>query len=157
MLRITAVFVTVALGATTVYAQNLDVIKQRRETMQTLAGASGPVFNMYKDKAPIELAKIQTALKTMQDQLAKFKNQFPENSKEGGGTDAKPLIWSDRVGFNGAIDATIADIKKAAETITDEASFKTAYKPVLESCGVCHKVDGGYTIRLGESFKKPKP
>lgn len=157
MLRFVAVAVTVALGASAVYAQNLDVIKQRRETMRAIAGASGSVWKMYKGKAPIELAKIQTALKSMQDQLVKFKDQFPDNSNEGGGTDAKPLIWSDRASFNGAIDATIVDMKKAAEKISDEASFKTAYKPVLETCGGCHKVDGGYTIRLGESFKKPKP
>jgi len=155
MLRFVAV--TVALGATAVYAQNLDLIKQRRETMRAVAGASDPVWKMYTGKTPFDLAKIQTALTTMQDQLVKFKDQFPDNSKEGGGTDAKPLIWSDRASFNGAIDASIVDMKKAATKISDEASFKTAYKPVLESCSGCHKVDGGYTIKLGESFKKPKP
>lgn len=145
------------LSATAVYGQNLDVIKQRRETMRTISGASGPIWKMYTGKAPLELTKVQSALKTMLDQFGKFKDQFPEDSKKGGDTDAKPLIWSDRAGFNGALDATIAELKKAATAIKDEASFRPGYKPVAASCGGCHKVDNGYTIKLGDSFKKPKP
>ena len=157
MLRFAAAAVAVALGAATVYAQNPTVIKQRREAMQAVGGASASAWAMYKGEAPFDLAKVQSALKAMQDQLGKFKDLFPDNSKEGGGTDAKPLIWSDRAGFNGAIDASVVVIKKASEEIKDEASFKGSYGRVPEACGGCHKVDGGYTIRLGESFKKPKP
>jgi cytochrome c556 len=147
----------IVISATAVYGQNLDVIKQRRETMRAISGASGPIWKMYTGKAPFELAKVQSALKTMQEQFGKFRDQFPEDSKKGGETDAKSLIWSDRAGFNGAIDATIAALKKASSAIKDEASFKPGYKPVAESCGGCHKVDNGYTIRLGDSFKKPEP
>lgn len=157
MRRFAVVVAVVAISATAVYGQNLDVIKQRRETMRAISGASGPIWKMYTGKAPFELAKVQSGLKTMSDQFGKFKNQFPDDSKKGGDTDAKPLIWSDRAGFNDAVEATIADIKKAAASIKGEDNFKEGYKPVAESCGGCHKVDGGYTIRLGDSFKKPMP
>ena len=157
MRRFAVVLTVVAISATALYGQNLDVIKQRRETMRAISGASGPIWKMYTGKAPFELAKVQSGLKTMSDQFGMFKSQFPDDSKKGGDTDAKPLIWSDKTGFNDAVEATIADIKKAAASIKDEESFKEGYRPVAESCGGCHTVDGGYTIRLGDSFKKPMP
>lgn len=147
----------VALVATVVHAQNLDVIKQRRQTMQDIAVASSANWKMFKGDAAFDLATMQSSLATMQAKFTSFKDQFPDNSKEGGSTDAKPAIWSDRAGFNAANEAAISAIKTAAQSIKDADSFKASYKAVADRCADCHKSDGGYTIRLGESFKKPKP
>ncbi len=156
MLRYVAVAAALAVGATGVYAQNLDVIKQRREAMRALAGANTPMFKMTKGDEPFDLAKVQSSLKTVGEQLTKFKGMFPDNSKEGGGTDVSPKIWSARAEFDGIIDTYVANLKAAEGTIRDEASFKEAY-PKFNNCGGCHKATDGFTISLGESFKKPKP
>lgn len=157
MLRIAATVAVIAVGATAVYAQNLDVIKQRRETMRTIAEASARNFKMMKGEAPFELATVQAGLKTFQEQAAKFKAMFPDDSKTGGLSDAAPKIWTARAEFNAAIDTWIADAQAGATAIKDEASFKTEYPKVAKNCGGCHKSADGFTIGLGESFKKPKP
>lgn len=157
MLRIVAAIAAVAVGASIAYAQNVDVIKQRREAMRAVAGASGPNFKMMKGEVPFDLAAVQANLKTIQEQAARFKGFFPDDSKTGGGTDVSDKIWTARADFNAAIDKWISDAKTAAAAIKDEASFKASYPAFASGCGGCHKATDGFTIALGESFKKPKP
>lgn len=154
MLRYVAVAAALAVGATAVYAQNLDIIKQRREAMRAIAGQSGPIFKMTKGEEPFDLAKVQAGLKIMSENFTKFKGMFPDNAKEGGATEASPRIWSARAEFDGIIDKYVADLNAAAAKIKDEASFKAEYKA---NCGGCHKATDGFTISLSESFKKPRP
>ena len=154
MLAGAAVFVS---AATLAYAQNLDVIKQRRVLMQTIAGASFANFKMMKGDAPFDLAAFQANMKVIQEQAPKFKAMFPDDSKTGGGTDVTEKIWTARADFNTILDKFGADAKTVTAAITDEATFKTAYPEFTKSCGGCHMSTGGFTISLGESFKKPKP
>lgn len=144
-----------AAGVTT--AQNADVIKQRRETMRMVSGHTSQPFKMTKGEIPFDLAAIQKALQVIQEEAAKFKNLFPDDSKTGGGTDAQAKIWSDRAAFNAAADKWIADAKATAAAIKDEATFKTEYPKFDGGCNGCHKAADGFTIALGESFKKPRP
>lgn len=155
-----AMLVGVALlgsGATLVYAQNLDIIKQRRETMRTLAGASTANFKMMKGDVPFDLAAFQTNMKTIEEQAAKFKGMFPDDSKTGGGTDATPKVWSAKAEFDGLVDKFLASTKSTSAAIKDEATFKASYPEFTKTCGGCHMSTGGFTVGLGESFKKPKP
>jgi len=100
---------------------------------------------------------VQAGLKTMQEQGAKFKEMFPDNSKTGGETEAKPKIWTARADFNAVLDKWVADAKATATAIKDEATFKAEYQKFAAGCGGCHKAEDGFTISLGDSFKKPKP
>jgi cytochrome c556 len=154
MLRVAAVVAAVVVGATVVSAQNLDAIKQRREAMRAIAKAGTPPFKMSKGELPFELAAVQAGLKTYQEQGAKLKNLFPDDSKTGGDTDAAPKIWTARSDFNKAVDTFIATAKKAAGAIKDETSFKAEYQNVVRSCGGCHKDTDGFSPRLADSFKK---
>ena len=96
MLRIAATVAALGVGATVVLAQNLDAIKQRRDVMKTVANASGANFKMMKGDAAFDLAKVQSGLKTFQEQFPKLKALFPEDSKTGGDTDASSKIWQQR-------------------------------------------------------------
>lgn len=154
MIRILAAVAALAVGATLVHAQNLDVIKQRREAMKTIAGASGANFKMMKGEVPFDLAKVQAGLAIFQAEAPKFKGLFPDDAKTGGNTDAPAKIWTARADFNAAADAFAANAKAAAETIKDEASFKAEYPKVASSCGGCHKDGDGFAPKLGDSFKK---
>ena len=156
MLRIVAAAAALAIGATAVYAQNLDAIKQRRDAMKNIAKAGTPPFQMMKGQAPFELAKVQAGLKAYQDEGAKLKTLFPADSKTGGDTDATPKIWQAKAEFDAAIDTFIATAKAAAGSIKDEASFKADYPKVAASCGGCHKDTDGFSPRLADSFKKMK-
>jgi cytochrome c556 len=156
MLRITATLAALAIGATAVLAQNLEVIKQRREVMRTIAKASVVNFKMSKGETPFDLATVQSNLKTMQAEISKFKDLFPEDSKTGGDTDADASIWTARAEFNKALDNYVAAARTAASAIKDAASLKSEYpKLVKNGCGGCHKeTDDGFSPRLGDSFKK---
>jgi cytochrome c556 len=156
MLRIATAFAVVAVGATVVWAQNLEVIKQRREAMRAIAKASSVNFKMAKGETPFDLTTVQLNLKTMQDEISKFKGLFPDDSKTGGGTDADATIWTARPEFNKAVDNYVAAARTAASAIKDAASLKTEYlKLVRDGCGGCHKdTDDGFSPRLADSFKK---
>ena len=142
-------------GTLIAYAQNADAITQRRAAMTNIAKAGTPPFNMSKGELPFDLAKVQAGLKTYQDEAAKLKGLFPDNSKTGD-TDASPKIWSARAEFNAAIDTFIATAKAAAGAIKNEATFKAEYPKVVRSCGGCHKDADGFAPRLADSFKKLK-
>jgi cytochrome c556 len=147
-----------AAGAALVWAQNLDAIKQRREAMSAIATASIGNFNMMKGVVPFDLAKLQSALKGMQEKAAKFKELFPADSKTGGDTEASPKIWQSKAEFDAAADRLVAALKTAAGSIKDEATLKAVYpKEVVQSCSGCHKTDGsGFAPRLEDSFKRLK-
>jgi cytochrome c556 len=156
MLRIAATVAILGVVTTVVLAQNLDAIKQRREVMKTIANASGANFKMMKGEAPFDLAKVQSGLKTFQEQFPKLKPLFPEDSKSGGDTDASPKIWQERAEFEAVIDKFVADAKAASSSIKDEAGFKADYPKIVNSCGNCHKNVDGFAPRLADSFKKLK-
>ena len=156
MLRIVAAVAALGIGATIAYAQNLDAIKNRRDVMKAIANAGITNFKMMKGEAPFDLAKVQAGLKIYQDEAAKLKGLFPDDSKTGGDTDASPKIWQERPQFNAAIESFINGAKAAASAITDEQTFKAEYPKVVTSCGGCHKDADGFSPRLADSFKKLK-
>ena len=157
MLRLAAAVAALSLGATVVYAQNLDVIKQRRDAMGAIGVAAGANFRMMKGAQPFDLATVQTGLKTYEASALKLKGLFPDDSKTGGGTDASPKIWAQKAEFDAAVDTFVGVVKAAAAAITDEATLKTEYPKVGAACGGCHKDADGFAPRLADSFKKLKP
>ena len=156
MLRIAAAVAALAVGATVVYAQSA-AIGQRKDILKTFGGAMKEPGGMMKGEVPFDLAAFQANMKVIQEQAPKFKGMFPDDSKTGGGTDAAEKIWTARADFNTIVDKLAADAKTVAAAITDEATFKTAYPEFTKGCGGCHMSTGGFTLSLGESFKKPKP
>ena len=156
MIRIATAVAVLSIGATLAYAQNLDVIKQRRDVMKSIATAGTANFKMLRGQAPFDLATVQAGLKVYQAEAVKLKGLFPDDAKTGGDTDASPKIWQQRPEFEAAVDTFVTGAKTAAGAITDEASFKAEYPKVVASCGGCHKDADGFSPRLADSFKKLK-
>ena len=63
MFRTAITIAALGIGATIVYAQNLDAIKSRRDVMRAIATAGTTNFKMMKGEAPFDLAKVQAGLK----------------------------------------------------------------------------------------------
>ena len=139
MIRIVAAVTALALSATLAYAQNLDVIKKRQETMKAVGGAAGAGGKMMKGEAPFDLAVAQKSLATYADNAIAMKDLFPDDSKTGGDTTVLPKIWEAKADFNGRFDKFAADAKAAAAAVKDEASFKAEWPKVMGNCGGCHK------------------
>jgi len=157
MSRIFVAIIGLALAATVLHAQNLGVIEQRRNVMGNIAKASIKNFAMSKGDAPFDLSVLQANIKTMRDEMAKFKTLFPENSKTGGETDAAPKIWQAKSEFDAAIDKFQNVAQSIAGAVKDDATLKAEYpKMVREGCNSCHKEADGFAPRLGESMKKMK-
>jgi len=139
MLRIIAAAAAIAVGATAVYAQNLDAIKARKESMKALSAAAKGPGGMMKGEVPFALPTIQASLKAFQEQAAKSKGLFLDNAKTGGDTEALPAIWEKKADFEGKFDKLAAAAKAAETAIKDEASFKAEFGKVMSNCGSCHK------------------
>jgi cytochrome c556 len=143
-----------AIGSGIAYAQNVDVIKQRRDAMKAIINAGTPPFQMLKGDVPFDLAKVQAGLKVYQTEGAKFKSLFPDDSKTGGNTDASAKIWAEKAAFEKANDTYVEIAKNAEAAIKDEATFKAEYPKVASSCGGCHKESDGYAPRVADLRKK---
>jgi len=140
MLRVIAAIAALAIGATVVLAQNAAVIEQRKQLMKANAGATKEPGGMAKGDAPFELPKVQASLKVLQDNAAKLKTLWPDDSKTGAETRSLPAIWEKKADFIGRVDKLAADAKAAEGSIKDEASFKAEWpKLISNNCVACHK------------------
>src|SRR5438034_8893659 len=129
MLRVMAVLAALAIGATTVWAQNAAGIAARKEAMKGLGGAFKGPAAMNKGDAPFELPKVQASLKTIQETAAKAKGLFPDDSKTGE-TDALPAAFEKKADLFARLDKIAADAKTAEGAIKDEASFQAEWPQV---------------------------
>ncbi|HEX5958878.1 MAG TPA: cytochrome c [Hyphomicrobiaceae bacterium] len=139
MLRVATGVAFVALGIGVALAQGTAVIKQRQDLMKASQEAVKGPQAMHKGQAPFDLAKVQASLKTLQNNANKLKTLWPEDSTTGGDTRALPKIWTNTKDFLDWFDGLAKDAKAAAESIKDEATFKTAWPNVVDYCGGCHK------------------
>jgi cytochrome c556 len=126
---------TVAAGSA--FAESA-AIKERKELFEQMGKATGPVGAMLQGKAAFDLAPVQAALKVYSENSTKLKALFPEDSKEGGKTEALPAIWEKNAEFLAIFDKLKADSDAAMVAIKDEASFKATMGGILGSCGTCH-------------------
>ena len=142
MIRYLSVTALVAVGATIAYAQAVGgaaAIKQRQDAMKAVGAANKSLTAMVKGEAPFDAGKAAAGFKTMEDNWAKAKVSFPDDSKTGADTAALPAIWEKKADFMAKFDKAIADAKAAAADSKDEASFKAQHKTVVGNCGGCHK------------------
>jgi len=145
MLRFACLAALVAVGATAVYAQNLSIIKERKSHYEAMGKSVKEPNAMFKGDAEFDLAKVQKALKVIQEKAAIIPKLFPDDSKTGGDTEALPKIWEEKADFVDRFKK-LGEAAKAAEAkITDEESFPDTWKELLGICSACHK-----------KFRKPK-
>jgi cytochrome c556 len=139
MIRTLIVITALTVGVQAALPQNLDVIKQRKETMKKNGDAAGEAVKMMKGEKPFDLAAAQTALKTMVDTAAKMPALFPDDSKTGGDTKALPAIWTDKADVNARFAKFGTDASTALTNVKDKASFSAAMTTVFNNCGGCHE------------------
>jgi cytochrome c556 len=138
MIRIVLAATIVALGVTTVIAQN-DPIAARKALMKANGQAAQQGGKFMKGEEPFNLTKAQAIFASYQDSAAKAPALFPDTSKTGGETAALPAVWERKADFEAKLAKFGADAKAAAEKLKDEASFKALFPEVQKNCGGCHQ------------------
>ena len=144
MRRVALIGLLSILTASAVGAAVNASINERREHFSAMGKAVKEPVKMFKGEAPFDLATVQATLKTIQDKAPLLPKLFPDDSKvgedeEGEATEALAAIWTDKADFEARFKKLGEAAKTAETTITDEATFKTAFKDVLGNCSGCHK------------------
>ncbi|MEL6290892.1 MAG: cytochrome c [Pseudomonadota bacterium] len=120
-------------------AQNLDVIKERKDSFQALLPHAKVGKAMVQGRSDFDLEKAKGVFQGYAALAKKLPTLFPEDSKEGGKTEALPVIWEKKDDFKALFAKFEKDAETAAESITDAASFRAEWGKVMGNCGTCHK------------------
>jgi cytochrome c556 len=113
-----------------------DAAHQRHEAMETVQESFKPLRAIAVKETPFDAAVVKKNATTILEKLKEAHGLFPEGSG-GGETRAKAEIWTDRAGFDKAMqDAQAAAAAMAA--VTAEADFVNAMKALGGSCKACH-------------------
>ena len=139
MIRVFFAVAAIALGVGVALAQQ-DPIAARRALMKANGDEAKIGGAMAKGEAPFDLAKARKMFATFEDASAKAPALFPDNSKTGGDTAAKPEIWENMDDFKARLVKLGADAKGAGESVKDLDSFKAAFGNIGKNdCGSCHE------------------
>ena len=66
---------------------------------------------------------------------------FPPGTETGGGTHAKPAVWTERPGFEkdaATLQQEAGRLEQAAQS-GDQAAFAAQWKATAHACGACHE------------------
>ncbi len=140
-MRKTGLVLTVLFAApiSAALAQNLSVIKERQNHLEAMGKAVKEPVKMFKGDAGFDLAKVQAALKVIQEKAAVLPKLFPDDSKEGEDTEALAAIWENKEDFERRFKKLGDDARAASTAITDKVTFQAQFKDLMGNCGGCHK------------------
>ena len=66
-------------------------------------------------------------------------NYFPENSKEGYGTEALPIIWEEKDAFSALMQKAADDMLQLAKVMEEVDDIQVTYKKLMwANCNACH-------------------
>ena len=133
----TAALAVVAFGTTAVLAQQSPIV-ERQELMKHNGHEAKLAAQMIKHQKPFDLAAAKKIFATFEEAAQKMPGLFPPDSKTGHKTTAAPKIWEDMADFKARFEKLGVDAKKAQGSVTDLASFRTAFGGIGKQCGSCH-------------------
>ena len=139
MIRTAFAVAVLALGATALMAQS-DPIAARKALMKANGDQNKVATEMLEGKRPFNLDEAKKVLATFADAGQKAPALFPDNSKTGGDTAAKPEIWENMDDFKARLAKLGTDAKDALAKVNDLDSFKAAFGAIGKNdCGGCHE------------------
>lgn len=139
MIRTVFVVAGVVLGVSVAIAQQ-DPIAARKALMKENGEQAKVGAAMAKGQAPFDLNAARKIFAAFEDAATKEPALFPEDSKTGGDTAARPEIWENMDDFKARFAKLGADAKDAAAKVTDLDSFKAAFNNIgRNDCGGCHE------------------
>lgn len=117
-----------------------EQIAERRANFKRIGEISDAIKSIVG--AGTATAELGPLTRELDERVRRIPGFFPQGSETGGGTKARPEIWSDRDGFNKAaanIAIETAKLATAAGGTVDLAAFGDQYKATGAACGACHR------------------
>lgn len=117
-----------------------SVQEQRHELMETARDAAKAIGGMLKGEAPFDAAVVMESFAAWENVAAKAGDLFPEGSETGYDTEAKETIWTDREGFDLALETFAESVTNAVMAEPQNVEeLNAAAGPVFKSCKSCHE------------------
>ena len=113
-----------------------EIIKGRKAMFSENYQNAKKISILLKSKK-IEEAK--PLMKKISDNYKKLLDYFPENTKEGHGTEALPSIWENKDEFNALMQKSSDDMIKLASVIEESDDIRATLKQYMwKNCNACH-------------------
>ena len=139
MRRLLVVGMLAAFNFSWAAAQNLEIIKARKDLLSNMGDATKEPGKMIKQEVPFDAATVKAALDVIIDKTSKLPDMFPEDSKTGGKTEALATIWQNKDDVVSRFKKLVAAAKAAKDNVADEFDFMETWPKVVGNCGACHK------------------
>lgn len=132
-------FVTLICSVNTnIYSEESakDIIKKRKSLFSANYKTAKRVDILSKD---LEFEKASKFMKELSENYLELLNLFPENTKEGHGTEALPSIWENKDEFNALMQKASDDMIELTKAINTVKDFQKIQKELMwNNCSSCH-------------------
>ena len=113
-----------------------DIIKGRKAIFSNNAKLAKRVNILLRD---FEFEEAEPFILEMSKNYENLLNYFPENSKEGYGTEALPIIWEEKDAFNALMQRAADDMLQLAKVMEEVDDIQATYKKLMwANCNACH-------------------
>ena len=113
-----------------------EIIKGRKAIFSNNAKLAKRVNILLKD---FEVEEAEPIILEMSKNYENLLNYFPENSKEGYGTEALPIIWEEKDAFNALMQKAADDMLQLAKVMEEVGDIQATYKKLMwANCNACH-------------------
>ena len=113
-----------------------DIIKGRKAIFSNNAKLAKRVNILLRN---FEFEEAEPFILEMSKNYENLLNYFPENSKEGYGTEALPIIWEEKDAFNALMQKAADDMLQLAKVMEDVEDIQVTYKKLMwANCNACH-------------------
>ena len=113
-----------------------DIIKGRKAIFSNNAKLAKRVNILLRE---FEVEEAEPIIFEMSKNYEKLLNYFPENSKEGYGTEALPIIWEEKDAFNALMQKAADDMLQLAKVMEEVDDIQATYKKLMwANCNACH-------------------
>ena len=113
-----------------------NIIKGRKAIFSNNAKLAKRVNILLRD---FEFEEAEPLILEMSKNYESLLNYFPENSKEGYGTEALPIIWEEKDAFNALMQRAADDMLQLAKVMEEVDDIQVTYKKLMwANCNACH-------------------
>ena len=113
-----------------------DIIKGRKAIFSNNAKLAKRVNILLRE---FEIEEAEPIIFEMSKNYENLLNYFPENSKEGYGTEALPIIWEEKDAFNALMQKAADDMLQLAKVMEEVDDIQATYKKLMwANCNACH-------------------